>query len=186
MGAESANWVDGLTGNGPLASDDRARGFRYRLPRPFVSVTPNRVGSADVAFFMVPDEAEEYYVSAWAVAATQKFDLDFTPGHLLGAVTYNPNNTSVPDNLVKSFQELGTTTITQLDKRFNRREELDLKILEAELEVVKASNAVAAAKAQIEAHKSVDEAEMTPEQKAQKGGRTRQTCGSASGGRGRY
>ena len=156
-----------------VAPGDRSTpGYRYRLPQPFLLVTPKPDGTMKVEQVYLPDNANEYAVTTRSFLSKHKFQIDIEDG-LLKQVITNKDTAAIASQIAGSAGTLGTEVIkTQAAqrktkaaaiasaKKAEQAAQLALQLAQAELSAAKGvgtPNDTAIAAAQLK----VDKANIT-------------------------
>ncbi|WP_395753800.1 hypothetical protein [Prosthecobacter sp.] len=94
--------------------ESRARGVRYRLPQPFLLVTPTKDG-LKVDKLMLPDYAAEYALDVQSYMASHKCTIQLNGG-MLQKVSFDVDNTKVATDAIGAVGELAKTQIESMPK----------------------------------------------------------------------
>jgi len=122
----------------PIASDERAKGFRYYLPKTIVKFDPDANGSK-VTFISIPDTSEEYAVIPQSFFGDYSFT--FVMGksangstknqHILTEVCFNVDSSGIPTALLQEVGDVGAKLIEQAGKIPENAAEIQTKLLAA-------------------------------------------------------
>jgi len=90
--------------------DRSTKGIRYRLPQPYLLVTPKSNGTMTVTEVYLPDDNNIYAVTSQTFLAKHKFQIDVLNGLLTG-VTSNVNNAEVISEATTSAGQIAAEII---------------------------------------------------------------------------
>jgi hypothetical protein len=83
------------------------KGLRVKLPAPFVVGRPDPSGTIDYKVEYLPDPDEEYAITAWALMAKNKTDIERTMSLLLKKATVTQDTTAVAKELITQGGAVG-------------------------------------------------------------------------------
>ena len=99
-----------------VTGDSHAKGFRYKLPQPYILATPQADGSIKYEELTLPDDDQEYAIHSFAIGANYKLDAS-APKGMLASVSTTMETSALAKQLVDSNAGIASTYIDEAGKR---------------------------------------------------------------------